>query len=835
MIKRWIAFLGLSFSIAAAPAQSGQTVSRLHSFGFSDAAVASPSSRLLQASDGALYGTTSAGGQAGQGTLFRLHPDGSGFALVKSFGSGASDAARPFGAVIEASDGALYGTTEAGGQSGLGTIFKVGKDGNGYSVLMSFSGSSDGANPEAALIEASDGLLYGTASGGGTNDNGVVFRIGKDGSGFTTLVQFSGTNGANPESELIEASDGMLYGTTASSSTNSILGTVFRLQKNGSAFTMLARFLSTSTIKTNGASPQARLVEGTNGMLYGTTSSGGTKGMGTLYQLKKDGSGFAMVYNFSTNNTLDGRSPLGDLALASDGMLYGTTFDGGTNNSGTVFRIAQDGTGYAVIASLVSPRGPAAGLIEATNGTLYGTSQLGGASGDGTVFSLQKDGSSFAVAKSFSASGEDANSPYSAPIVAGTNELFGTTRLGGSVGAGAVYSLRFDGVGYQLVSSLDIAAGPIDLFSPLLELANGTLAGSSRFGGSTNNGTLFTLDQSGASLAVVYSPPDSSTGQEFRSGLIQASDGLLYGTSASGGTSGQGTVFRMSADGSNYTVLKSFAFGATGPGSNPVEPLLEASDGNLYGTTYFGGPTNRGVLFAMPKDGSTYTVLKTFGTPASNGEGPMSPLIEATDHMLYGTTYGGGSTNNGGTVYRINKDGTGFQVIVAFAAVGPDGRHPCGALVEWADGSLYGTTERGGTNDLGTLFHVNKDGSGYSVLAQLGGTLGSYPRGGVSQGPDGSLYLTTSQGGDLGLGTVLRYGTAFGNIVDLELVTNVPAVTSLGQPGTSYTLERSLQLGPSASWSTVSTTNAPATGRFMVLDQTAAAGGAQQMFYRLKQ
>src|SRR4029077_7562260 len=119
-----------------------------------------------------------------------------------------------------------------------------------------------------------------------------------------------------------------------------------------------------------------------------------------------------------------------------------------------------DGTGYSVIASLVSPRGPASGLIEATNGALYGTTQLGGTSGDGTVFRLQRDGSSFAVLKSFSASGEDANSPYSAPILAGTNELFGTSRLGGHVGAGAVYSLRFDGAGYQLVSSLDTPAGP---------------------------------------------------------------------------------------------------------------------------------------------------------------------------------------------------------------------------------------------------------------------------------------------------------------------------------------------------------------------------------------
>src|SRR4051794_1717980 len=130
MLKRWTAFLGLLFSISAHAAFSEPAVSRLHSFGLGDAAVASPSSRLLQVSDGALYGTSSAGGQTGQGTLFRLNPDGSGFALVKSFGTAPNDGARPFGVVIEGSDGTLYGTTEAGGQSGLGTIFKLGKDGN---------------------------------------------------------------------------------------------------------------------------------------------------------------------------------------------------------------------------------------------------------------------------------------------------------------------------------------------------------------------------------------------------------------------------------------------------------------------------------------------------------------------------------------------------------------------------------------------------------------------------------------------------------------------------------------------------------------------------------
>jgi uncharacterized repeat protein (TIGR03803 family) len=834
MNTRWKALLSL-LSLAVCYATLADTaLTRLYTFGFGNSAAANPYGRVMQASDGKLYGTTSAGGQTGQGTLFRVDLDGSGFVVLKSFGTSGTDGERPFGALIEASDGGLYGTTETGGQAGQGTIYKIGKDGAGFSVLKSFAGGADGANPEAGLIEGSDGLLYGTTSGGGSNDYGVVFRIGKDASAFTTLMEFAGTNGANPECELLEASDGMLYGTTSASNTNTVLGTVFKMQKDGTGFILLDRFLSNTQIKTNGAAPLGRLVEGTNGMLYGTASAGGTKGFGTLYRLNKDGTGFTMVYHFGTNLTfVDGRSPLAELTLASDGMLYGTTFDGGTNSSGTIFRIGQDGSGYTNFLSLRLQRGVATALIEATNGLLYGTSQFGGTSGDGTVFSLGKDGSAFSVIKSFSAAGDDGQSPHSPPIPVGVNQLVGTTRLGGSAAVGTVYSLRFDGVGYTGLSSLNLAGGPLDLFGSLLELTNGTLLGVSRAGGSANNGTIFSLDQTGANLAVAYSPPDTTTGSEFRGQLIQASDGLVYGTAISGGTGAEGTAFRMSLDGSNFTVLKNFAKGATGPGANPATALLEASDGNLYGTTGFGGTTNRGVLFSMSKDGSAYQSLKVFGVPATDGETPMSPVLEGSDGMLYGTCYGGGTTNNGGTVFRINKDGTGYQVLVAFAAVGGDARHPCGALVIADDGALYGTTERGGATDEGSLYRVNRDGSGYAVAASLGGAFGSFPHG-VVLGQDGAVYITTDQGGDLGFGTVVRFGPGFGDIVKLTIENLLPTITSVGQPGTNYILEHTLQLGPSAAWTPVLSTNAPGGGRFSVTDQAGLTGGAQQNFYRLK-
>jgi uncharacterized repeat protein (TIGR03803 family) len=203
--------------------------------------------------------------------------------------------------------------------------------------------------------------------------------------------------------------------------------------------------------------------------------------------------------------------------------------------------------------------------------------------------------------------------------------------------------------------------------------------------------------------------------------------------------------------------------------------------------------------------------------------------MEASDGRLYGTTYGGGSTNNGGTLFGVNKDGSGFQVLVTFASVPTEPRHPSGTLVE-LDGGLYGTTERGGASDEGALYRVGKDGSGFMVLASLGGTLGARPGGAVG-GPDGALYLATSQGGEMGFGELLRYGPAFGDIVALQLVGQVPTVTAIGRPGVSYELERSLQLGPLAAWNPVLSTNAPGNGRFSVPDQGPVTS---QRFYRLK-
>ena len=203
--------------------------------------------------------------------------DGTGFTVLQSLQT--NGFAGPHG-VIEGSDGNLYGTTRFGGAFGYGTVFKVAKDGTGFTLLQSFEFGvgTNGALPYAGVIDGNDGNLYGTTTSGGVFDNGTLFKIAKDATGFTSLQSFEyglSANGATPQAGVIEGSDGTLYGTTTYGGPFDD-GTVFKIAKDGTGFTMLQSFQS--DVSTNGAAPNAGVIEGSDGSLYGTTTSGGAYG-----------------------------------------------------------------------------------------------------------------------------------------------------------------------------------------------------------------------------------------------------------------------------------------------------------------------------------------------------------------------------------------------------------------------------------------------------------------------------------------------------------------------------------------------------------------------------
>jgi uncharacterized repeat protein (TIGR03803 family) len=376
-----------------------------------------------------------------------------------------NDGAGPYAQLV-VSGNTLYGTASDGGSSGNGTVFKVNTDGSGFTVLHNFapSGASDGGNPRAGLF-LSENVLYGTAPNGGSSGNGTVFKLNTNGTGFLTLHRFTGSDGAGPRAVVVAGNT--VYG-MAQYGGSSGNGTVYKVDTNGTGFTNLHHFTATSgspATNSDGAAPYRELLLSGN-TLYGTARDGGCSGNGTVFKLNTDGSGITTLYSFTStpgpflpNN--DGASPYDGLSLAGD-ILYGTAGEGGSTGNGTVFTLNKDGTGFTNLYNFtavpdennppyINEDGatPVAGLFLSGN-TLYGTTQAGGISGNGALFAVNTDGSGFTNLHSFAAgpgsypliNNSDGVDPVARLVLSG-NTLYGTAEYGGPAGNGTIFRLSF--------------------------------------------------------------------------------------------------------------------------------------------------------------------------------------------------------------------------------------------------------------------------------------------------------------------------------------------------------------------------------------------------------
>ncbi len=364
------------------------------------------------------------------------------------------------------------------------------------------------------------------------------------------------------------------------------------------------------------------------------------------------------VATFTGGNGAD-PSPL---ILGSDGNFYGTTFEGGSNISGTVFKVDSAGnltTLYNFCRPFNCPQGsyPAGPLVQGADGNFYGTTTQGG-TGSGTLFQITP--------------------------------------------AGALTTLH---TFCSLASCADGAApgGALTLGS------DGLLYGGTNSGGIHNGGVLFKISPTGA-FSVLYSFCALSgcvDGAEPNGGLVQDNDGNFYGTTYAGGTSHiYGTVFRVTPAGS-FTTLYSFCSQQNCPdGATPKAGLVLSRDGNFYGTTSAGGANNGGEFFKITSSGG-FAGLYSFCLPpgCTDGSHPSGALMQGADGNFYGTTGGGGPLNSG-TLFQIIPTGT-LTTLYAFCSEPncTDGSSPTGSLIQTADGSFYGTTDSGAYPGYGTVFH----------------------------------------------------------------------------------------------------------------------------------
>lgn len=344
---------------------------------------------------------------------------------------------------------------------------------------------------------------------------------------------------------------------------------------------------------TNGAKPLfTSLVQGTDGDYYGTTSGGGAKGAGTVFKVTSKGT-LTTLYSFCSQPSCpDGSNPYAGLVQAIDGEFYGTTTGGGASVFGTVFKITPGGT-LTLLHSFDLTDGalPAATLVQGTDRYFYGTTSQGGPHNNGTVFKISSKG---ALTTLHFFDGTDGSVTFAALVQSTNGEFYGTAP-GGVYGYGTVFKITSGGT-FTTLYNFNSTDGSNPNGS-LVQATNGSLYGTTSGGGagSCNNGcgTVFKITQKGT-LTTVHSF-DPTEGTQPGAGLIQATDGNFYGTTYAGGASNWGTVFRMTPAG-KVTVLHSFDLT---DGAQPSGPLAQATSGRFYGVTSNGGTNNDGTVFSL--------------------------------------------------------------------------------------------------------------------------------------------------------------------------------------------------------------------------------------------
>jgi uncharacterized repeat protein (TIGR03803 family) len=649
--------------------------------------------------------------------------------------------ANPQAGLVRGSDGDIYGTTALGGTYNGGTVFKISSNGM-LTNLYYFTGGNDGANPLAGLVQGRDGNYYGTTSDINVDGAGTVFKISTNGA-LTTLYGFTdGNDGDTPEAGLVQGSDGNFYGTTSYGGP-SIAGTIFKISTDGT-FTNLYSF----TGGNDGSGPSG-LVQGNDGNFYGTTFGGGTNDSGTVFKISSGGV-LTSLYSFTGGN--DGDTPQAGLVQGSDGYLYGTTGGGGANSSGTVFRISTNGTLTPLYSFTGGNDGaqPSAALVQGSDGHLYGTTYAGGTNHLGTVFQISTNGA-LASLCSFSGTNNGAN-PQAGLVQGSAGNFYGTTYYGGSNNLGAVFQISINGVLTRLYSFIGNSDGANPQVG-LVQGSDGYLYGTTFYGGSygsgyAGNGSVFKISTNGA-LTSLYSFPPSNYGPDAPVGLVQGSDGYFYGMTTDGGF-GLGTVFKISAIG---VLTNLYTFIGVGDGKYPQAGLARGSDGNLYGTTSNGGDNDfYGTVFKISTNGTLVTLYSFTG--GNDGGNPGVELVLANNGSFYGTTFYGG-TNGVGTVFQIRTNG----VLTSLYSFGAFGTHPNTGLVQGSDGYFYGLTFDGGQSGLGTVFKISAEGVLTNLHSFAGGKDGGNPQAGLAQGSDGSFYGTTLGGGSYDSGTVFKINT----------------------------------------------------------------------------
>ena len=635
--------------------------------------VGNPNSPLCyNPADGQLYGTADLLNNTSTGQIFKLSTSGA-LSIVKNLSNDTGTLPNKNGITLGA-DGNLYGALYQGGYGNTGTIYKISK--GVFSKIYEFQ-PSDGYNPNGGVIYGSDGALYGTTENGGTNGWGTLFKLTLGGSpSFTTLYNFTGSGDGKTPGALMQASNGLIYG-AARAGGLADFGSIFNITTTGSFFTV--KDLNTGFH--DGNEPTGHLLLGRDGNWYGTTASGGIYEDGTLYRILADGT-YQLLHMFSRDDPA-GYFPSEGLVQAADGTFYGACiFGASADDRGSIFKfkIFENSTSPSVlplyIFDTVHGATPNAPPIVGMDGNLYGMAQTGGSNFKGVIYRLTTSGV-ITVLRNFV--GSNGQNPGSRLVQGPDGGLYGMTNSGG-FGEGVAFKIMPSGAGVWVTPFT--AAQHYQPYQPLVFGADGNLYGTSTFGCGGNKGGIFKVTPTGVATTVVSfdgSPllnpqadlllaPDNKLysvdiyGNVFRfdgtntevlgtldesilfdvfDGLVNGPDGGLYGVSPYGGTNRGGTVYKLDVGIPGISTLVVSA-PTTATAGAPFNVTVTAQDqfGNTFpgytGTVHF---TSNDPNAVLPADVTLTNGVGTFSTTLKLGAYITLRARDTATSSITGTTH----------------------------------------------------------------------------------------------------------------------------------------------------------------------------------------------------
>lgn len=665
--------------------ENGENQTIEHDFLYNNPGLAPDRGKLCDA-NGKLYGTTTSGGKFNGGVLYEFDPITT--AYIKRYDFTFDSGYYPHSNLIFASNGKLYGTTSGGGSSDVGVLFEFDLTTHTVIKKFDFNVSLTGYS-NYRLIQVSNGKLYGLATAGGLNNSGTLFEYDYDTEILIKLIDFDvAAMGRSPHT-LIETEDNILHG-VCSSGGNNDLGTIFKYDILTNTLTKTFDFDRV----VSGAHPlNYSFIKASSGILYGFTASGGANSAGVFYEYNTTTETYTKKFDLNEENN---GGYMSGFMEANNGKLYVLNFSRAMINTGGITEFDPTKNEFTKKYDFIFENGkdPAGHLVQAANGKLYGTAERGGV-GYSSISYLDSPGVLFEydiVTEEFEKKVDFNYTDLGTYIIgsllkADHGKLYGAMRYGGSHNSGTLISL--DPYSQTLVKLHDFNNDDEDNNTP----ANLMLTSNNKLYGTSETGIIFEYDIQAATMARVF----DLGAYTFSNGFIELPNGNLFGAERNGGIHGGGMLFEF--DTSNHTLTNKYDFETATSGFYPIGNLI-LSNNKVYGFAGRGGENGVGVLFEYNLDTGAYSKkvdnVKSFGDVF---------LMQAGNKKIYGTTYSGG-TNNSGSIFEYNIETNTLETKISFDG-DTTGRNPKASLMQARNGKLYGTSSSGGMNGKGALFEYD--------------------------------------------------------------------------------------------------------------------------------